>query len=302
MLSKDGSSLLLETALVAGKKTANSARHDTRAIYQMAAQNGVEFVADDSADMLQYVMLIPKSNSPNGVCDVVAEYDRAVGGVFYGEDRPQQDYVEYARICNERNQSFSGMVQQITEQLLMEATAFETPLEAIHRLDELSERVCVEYAVSNKEVRALVFGAESAQYIERARVMEEMGDIAGRDQAVRDAKNTANSSSCPLFKDESRDKGGDSDGSGDKEEGKGNKWMNCPHCSARVYDDPCAKVLCCWDCKTKVIFGVTFKGNGGSKKRREEEKTARLEAHRADATPEEEPTAPYSGKVALAGV
>ncbi len=66
------------------------------------------------------------------------------------------------------------------------------------------------------------------------------------------------------------------------EEGKSKKkWMNCPHCSAKVYDDPCASFLFCGDCRAMVINGVTFKGNGGSKQR-ETERAKRRAATQAE--------------------
>jgi DNA-directed RNA polymerase subunit RPC12/RpoP len=59
--------------------------------------------------------------------------------------------------------------------------------------------------------------------------------------------------------------------------------MSCPHCSAKVFADPCASVLSCWDCKAKVINGVTFKGNGGSKKRKAEKAKRQAEQKEAQA-------------------
>lgn len=55
------------------------------------------------------------------------------------------------------------------------------------------------------------------------------------------------------------------------------KWMNCPHCDALVYDDPCAKVLKCWDCKAAVIYGKQIKGNGGRKARETRKKAEKLQ-------------------------
>jgi hypothetical protein len=58
------------------------------------------------------------------------------------------------------------------------------------------------------------------------------------------------------------DKPGSEDGPSKK------KTMHCPFCSAKVYDDPCAKVLQCGDCKAKVVNGrVVYEGDGGSKTR-----------------------------------
>lgn len=46
------------------------------------------------------------------------------------------------------------------------------------------------------------------------------------------------------------------------------KWMKCPHCSAKVFGDPCAKVLSCWDCSAKVKNGkVVSTGDGGAQAR-----------------------------------
>jgi len=46
------------------------------------------------------------------------------------------------------------------------------------------------------------------------------------------------------------------------------KWMSCPFCKAKVFDDPCAKKLSCWDCKARVVNGkVVDTGDGGFKKR-----------------------------------
>lgn len=51
-------------------------------------------------------------------------------------------------------------------------------------------------------------------------------------------------------------------------ESSGKKWMSCPYCPAKVFDDPCAKILCCPKCKAKVVNGhVVDKGDGGRKAR-----------------------------------
>lgn len=67
-------------------------------------------------------------------------------------------------------------------------------------------------------------------------------------------------------------------GKSDEDQGPSKKkWMNCPHCTADVYDDPCAKVLSCWDCKAKVVNGrVVSTGNGGSRRRMQHDNAPRL--------------------------
>ncbi|MGH7241622.1 MAG: hypothetical protein ACREGB_04980 [Candidatus Saccharimonadales bacterium] len=57
-------------------------------------------------------------------------------------------------------------------------------------------------------------------------------------------------------------------GGNDNEGSSTKKTMSCPFCTAKVYDDPCARILKCWDCKAAVVDGrVVYKGDGGSKAR-----------------------------------
>jgi len=59
------------------------------------------------------------------------------------------------------------------------------------------------------------------------------------------------------------------------EETSTKKMMTCPYCSAKVYDDPCAAILKCWDCAATVVNGrVISQGNGGSKARAAAKKEA----------------------------
>ena len=267
-LSASGNQVTMESAFVAGKRSPSSSRHDIAAINLLVRKLGVPINSEDGTDVLQYVLLVPKSQIPNGVVDVVMLYDEASGGTFYGESKPQQDYLTYAQECQNRAAQFEEMVQAITVQLIKEAHAFTSPLEAILRLDELSARFCVKYAVKDESINVAIFGAEAARHIEDARFFAERGETARAESSLIKAQNTDDSGSCPLFKGQSEaDNAPDSTGS---KESSHKKWMKCPHCSARVFDDPCAKVLSCWDCKALVVNGqVWSKGNGGSKARAE---------------------------------
>jgi|GEM_PF-3266903 len=72
------------------------------------------------------------------------------------------------------------------------------------------------------------------------------------------------------------------------QEGSGKKVMSCPFCSAKVFDDPCAKVLSCWDCRARVVNGkVEYKGDGGSKARAAR-KVAEIAHKAAETKPVEE--------------
>lgn len=267
LLKVEGEEAFLETALVAGKKTPESPRHDMEMIKELAARKQIELVPTEINGMVQFVMLLPKQEMPRTIEDIVAECDD-ITGTFYGQDKPRQDYHEYAQQCYELNESFNDIVEKITATLLSEAHAFTSPIEVIHRLDYLSGRLCVRRARTDKRIDVRVFGAEAAWHINQARAFYEAGDYEKGNQSMQAAQKADTSGSCPLFKELVNTSTGN-DGSGNSEEEKSEaKWMNCPHCEARVFADPCAKILKCWDCKAAVIHGVTIAGDGGSKKRK----------------------------------
>lgn len=304
MLAVQGNEAILETALVAGKAHGDAPRHDLAAIHTIAHQNGIMLNEHNADGMLQYVMLVPKEAAPHGIDTIVEQYDEAAGGTFYGEAKPAQDYVVYGQECLDRAESFDDIVEVITDQLLSESAAFTTPIQAIIRLDELSQWYGVKRAVNDVSLDAAVFGQESAFYINQARQANEQGDKAGLDRATRSAQATANSSSCPLAKS-MFEKVQQTDDDKNNEDGETNgkrKWMKCPHCDAKVYDDPCARVLACWDCHALVVNGkVCSTGNGGSKKRKaQQQEAASKEQHKPKPTAAAQPypstdhTAPQS--------
>ena len=282
LFSAYGEDVRLQTAFVAGKKTPDSPRQDIDAIKTLAEQKSMTITTDDGTDMLQHVMLVPKADIPNGVTDLVRAYDEAAGGTFYGEAKPRQDYLTYAEQCKARNQRLNSIAEAITAQIISEAHAFETPLEAIERLDYLSERFCVKYAVANQEVNAAVFGNTSAMHIHEARFFTERGDTARAEQSLRKAQQTADSGSCPLVKTKDGGEDGPDEAQGSRNgEVSGKKWGSCPYCKAKVFVDPCASYLSCWDCRAAVVNGkVTSKGDGGSKAR-EAKKAERQKAEEA---------------------
>jgi hypothetical protein len=268
-LSADGNDVTFESAFVAGKRTPQSQRHDIAAIQKMAAEGGIELTDADGTEIIQHVFLVPK-NEFRHVGQVVKWYDQAVGGTFYGQDAPVQDYDAYAKVCEERTKGFDETVEKIVQQLQNEADALKTPIEAIMRLDELSERYCVKEAVADGSLDAAVFGPVAAQHIMDARQRIMLGDLIGADQSLRKAQATADSSSCPLAKERATGES-DADSNTSNEENSEEQWMNCPFCSAKVFGDPCAVELSCWDCTAKLFHGkVISKGNGGTKQRRAE--------------------------------
>ncbi len=276
LLKVTGQTATLQTALVAGKTSVDGPRHDLATVQELAARKNLDLIPTEINDLVQFVMLIPKSDTPLQIEDVVRDFDD-INGTFYGQAKPRKEYKTYAQECYKRSQSYEGIVEQITEQLLREAHAFETPLEAIERLDYLSERLCVRKAKTDTQIDVRVFGAVAAMHIQEAREFHAQGDDVKAEEAMVKAQQTAESGSCPLFKGAKSNGSEVTDGDGTSKEKSESKWMNCPHCSAKVFADPCATVLSCWDCKAKVINGITFKGNGGSKKRKAEKAKQRAE-------------------------
>lgn len=269
LFTTDDSELTLETAFVAGKQTPDGPRQDLTAIRKLAAERGIEITTDDGTEMIKHLFLIPKGEI-EGVEDIVKWYDDALGGTFYGQNKVRQDYHTYAQECAERSAQFDTIVDRITDQLIAEAGAFETPLDAIYRLDYLSSRLCVEMATKNVAIDEAVFGPEAATHVRRARAFMAIGDYDQANHELRKAQETDTSNSCPLFKG-MNDNGLLPNGSTSSNENETaqKKWMSCPYCRAKVYADPCAKVLSCWDCTALVSYGqVLSKGNGGKTARR----------------------------------
>lgn len=272
-LSATGSSAVLETALVAGKRTPNSQRHDIHAVNRLLANEGIEIKLEDGTEAIRHIILLPKGQT-RGVEDIVSWYDSAAGGTFYGQDKPRKNYQAYAEECQQRADGFMDMVDAITAQLIDEAHTFKTPLEAILRLDKLSEQYCVRRSIEDRTIDIAVFGEKAALDIEEARFFMEIGDYARAERAFENAVKNADSSSCPLFKGSSSEgPSGVNDEQSESGEVSEEKWMTCPFCSAKVFGDPCAKELTCADCVALVYEGkVLSRGNGGSAKRRADKK------------------------------
>lgn len=277
LLSADGDSAVLETALVAGKRHATAERHDVEAVVSMAASHGIEISIDQPDELVGKIFLVPKESIPNGISDIVEGLDQPLG-TFFGQDVPAQDYQTYAEQCQQRNASFDSMVEEITVQLLQEAPQLKSPLDAIKRLDKLSEEKCVVRAIDDHQINTAIFGEVAARHIEDARFFQERGDMQRAAESVQLAQKTAKSSSCPLFGKNGESASPDSSGDGESQEKSKKKWMSCPHCKAKVYDDPCANILSCGDCRALVIGGKVISKGNSYRKRAEAEKKKQAQA------------------------
>lgn len=188
-------SVSIESAFVAGVIGAGAERHDITKIIKLAAKLGIDY-RDKSADqIIDSPLLIPKSLMPNGVIDLVALLDD--GETFFGEDKPQQDYLEFRQFCDERRKSFANDVRIVTEKLLDEVDKITTPLQAIQRLGKLSGAQMVKRAIKDKTIDERVFGSEAAGCIEYARFQASMGNQLAVTLAEAKAIQTETSNSCP---------------------------------------------------------------------------------------------------------
>ncbi len=269
---KDGH-LVTESAFVAGVKKHEAVAHDGQVINALAAQFGQDYYGKDTTEIIDRPLLIHKSLMQNGVIDLVRRYDELAGGTFFGEQKPRQAYDSYLRICRQREAELGTIVQKIADQLIADAKHMSHPLEAKRRLHMLSQQQMVDYAISNDYINPRVFGNTAATHIEDARFWLERGQYDRAIEARNKAQSTASSSSCPTSDQlgiENPDGGENGDNRAEAEQSGEKKMMKCPFCGAKVWGDPCARVLKCWDCNAKVVDGkVENVGDGGHRARAE---------------------------------
>ena len=190
--------LTTESAFVAGVKEPGGERHDEATIVALGEALKVDFSGKTAAETLDFPILIRNDMIPNGATDLVKLWDNCAGGTFYGENRPQHDYLEYRELCRTREQTYEPKVQQITEALIAEAGHITTPLMATDRLGKLSEKYMVEKAVEDDTINPKVFGDEAAGHIEQARIYRDQGNLELALHETFIAKQTAKSFSCPT--------------------------------------------------------------------------------------------------------
>lgn len=194
--SAQGGGVKLESAFVAGVKHPKAERHDLRAVRYMAKKLGIDFDDKSTTEILDSPLLIPKKLMPNGIVDLVTLFDE-MEGTFFGEDKPQKDYVEHREFWRQRQQNFKPMVEAIRHQLIAERHTFRTPTDATKRLGKLSEKAGVHEALEDESINPLVFGPEAAVHIQQARTHRALGNYELADAALQKAEKTAKSSSCP---------------------------------------------------------------------------------------------------------
>ena len=266
--------LVQESAFVAGVKERDAKRHDKVALAGIADEFGVSLEGKDATAMIAAPLLIHRSLMPNGVVDLVRRYDRYAGGTFFGAAKPPEDYIAYLARCREREARLKPRVQGIVADLIAEAPSIRTPLDAIRRLHELSQRTMVDHAIGDATIDPRVFGAEAAAHIEQARYWLERGNYNRFMQFRDSAQSTAQSSSCPAgisSKEASADgdsaEGGTAGAESSSASAGERKKMTCPFCGNKnQYGDPCSPNQHCRNCQARVVNGrVVSRGNGGRK-------------------------------------
>ncbi len=193
-MTADG--LVLQSAFVAGVNEPGTSRHDKHGIVAVGREIGIDFKDKTTTEILDMAVLIPKSLMPNGVIDLVKLYDKTLG-TFFGQNKPQQDYLEYTQFCKRRQAEFLPIAQKIRKQLIAEYSTFKTPTDATKRLGKLTEKYGVKNAVKDPTINPHVFGSVAAKHIEEARGLIASGNHEQAKVALQRAERTAKSSSCP---------------------------------------------------------------------------------------------------------
>lgn len=220
--------LIQESGFVAGLKQPHGEQHDAATVQAVAADFGVSLAGKNATQIIDSPVLVHKLFMPNGVIDLVARCDQKAS-TFFGENKPPQDYLDYVRICRERERQFEPSVQKIVNQLIAEGDTIQAPIDAVQRLHVLSQRAMVDLAFTDRTINPQVFGEVSARYIAEARSWLERGNIDRFLDARASAQFTARSSSCPNEFLAQKEQG---DGDSNHSESKDCEFISkkCPIC------------------------------------------------------------------------
>lgn len=195
--------IILETALVAGKAHSHARRHDIQAVNALLKRGGSSARVATSEDSLRHIVLVPKGGTTQGIERVVEAYDNAVGGVFYGQamqdDRSPRDYVSHAVECAKKNDAFDDIVHSITNQLIKESHHLTSPRAATMRLHELTKDALVHRAVLDDTIDGRVFGARAASLIASSRQATAEGRSVLAKELQEKAIEVSVATSCPMF-------------------------------------------------------------------------------------------------------
>jgi hypothetical protein len=210
LTTAEGDECLTYSAFVAGAFGAEAPRHDIEALRRLYAGWGIKDAYSlGAAELLATPVAIPKALLPNGIVDIVAMYDREVAVVtgresFFGQDKPPEDYLEYAEACKERHQRLQETIESAVSHMLQAAESFETPVDATGYLSALAKKFAPQQAVIDRTIDPAAFGPEAAYHVNRARQEIDMGNYHQAQEHLERAQETAIITGCPDPRDMDR--------------------------------------------------------------------------------------------------
>ncbi len=195
--SKDDNGIGTETAFVAGKDESGR-QHDKSTVNEIYKRLvGVDISDLDQAGILDTPLLIHNSLLPNGALDIVRLYDEIAGGTFYGTNQTGQDYIAHKAQCERYELELKHICADIADELIASADELESPMDAVLKLHELSQRYAVVRSVSDRDIDPLVFGSKAAWHIYQARLANAVNDYTMEVKELNQALRYADSHSCP---------------------------------------------------------------------------------------------------------
>ncbi len=203
--------LKMESAFVAGIEDDSADRHDLDAVVSVGEEFGIDYSGLDSEEILSQPILIHKSLIPNLSLDLVIKYDQEKGTLFgknnHGKSTSLEEYKKYKLQGDKLQNKMQAVSAKIADRLISEAEAINTPVQAVRRLDKISEEETLIHSLTETSINPIVFGSKSASYIMQGRISFEQGNWYEMQQYTAKALKTADSSSCPssLMKESSMD-------------------------------------------------------------------------------------------------
>ncbi|MFZ1483992.1 MAG: hypothetical protein WAS36_03190 [Candidatus Saccharimonadales bacterium] len=185
-----------QTAFVAGIRGRGAKRNDAEMVGKLGDKLGVD-LWKSASETIDTPVLIHKSLMPNGVVDVVKLLDEQNGGTFFGEDKPQEDYVAFRQKCRQREKEMQPTIDKIVADMIARADQLQSPTDATDLLDELSAFHTLEHAITDDRIDARVFGMEAAWFIQDARAHYLSDNMERVHRAKTLAHKVQTSSSCP---------------------------------------------------------------------------------------------------------
>ncbi|MGF7229583.1 MAG: hypothetical protein ACQR33_06435 [Candidatus Saccharibacteria bacterium] len=152
-------------------------RYDIATIRALYAEWGIANATTMSTeDLLATPLLIPKETMPNGIANIVEQYDQLVGNTFFGLPQPKQNYATFANVCEQKTARYQQITDRVVHDLLDQSGSFKSPAQAVNKLYALAKKHALERAYRDTSIDATVFGGKAAPLIERARVAYQNGD------------------------------------------------------------------------------------------------------------------------------